>query len=76
MRRPSMVVLMSDFLVPDGWAEHLRLLARRHELVAVRLRDQRESDLPDIGIVRFEDPETGAQLTVDTGDARLARAFP
>ena len=37
--------------------------------------DPRESDLPDIGIVTFEDPETGAQITVDTGDARLRERF-
>jgi uncharacterized protein (DUF58 family) len=74
-RRPAMIVLVSDFLVADGWAERLRGLARRHELVAVRLQDPRELDLPDIGIVTFEDPETGTQLTVDTGDAQLRERF-
>jgi uncharacterized protein (DUF58 family) len=74
-RRPSMVVLISDFLVPDGWAERLRPLTRKHEIMAVRLRDPREGDLPDIGIVTFEDPETGAQITVDTADARLRQRF-
>ena len=74
-RRPAMIVLVSDFLVADGWAERLRGLARRHELVAVRIQDPRELDLPDIGIVTFEDPETGSQLTVDTGDARLRERF-
>jgi uncharacterized protein (DUF58 family) len=75
VRRASMVVLVTDFLVPDGWAERLRSLARRHEVVAVRLEDPREGDLPDIGITTFEDPETGVQLTVDTGDARLRERF-
>ena len=70
-----MVVLVTDFLVPDGWAERLRSLGRRHEVIAVRLEDPREVDMPDIGVVTFEDPETGAQLTVDTGDARLRERF-
>jgi uncharacterized protein (DUF58 family) len=61
--------------VPTGWAGHLAALARRHEVVAVRLSDPREAHLPDIGIVTFEDPETGAQLTVDTADARLRERF-
>jgi len=74
-RRPAMIVLVSDFLVADGWADRLRGLARRHEVVAVRLQDPRELELPDIGIVTFEDPETGTQLTVDTGDARLRARF-
>jgi uncharacterized protein (DUF58 family) len=75
MRRPSTVILVSDFLVPDGWADRLRPLARRHEVVAVHLEDQREVDLVDIGVVTFEDPETGDQLTVDTGDAGLRERF-
>lgn len=75
VRRPSVIVLMSDFLVVEGWAERLRPLTRRHEVVAVRLQDPREVNLPDIGIVTFEDPETGAQLRVDTGDARLRERF-
>jgi uncharacterized protein (DUF58 family) len=75
MRRPSMLILVSDFLVPDGWAGRLRPLARRHEVVAVRLADRREVELPDIGIVTFEDPETGHQLTVDTSDAGLRQRF-
>ena len=75
VRRASMVVLVTDFLVPDGWAERLRSLGRRHEVVAVRLEDPREVDLPDIGITTFEDPETGVQLTVDTANPRLRERF-
>lgn len=74
-RRPSLIVLISDFLVPDGWTWPLRLLARRHEVVAARLSDPRESSLPDVGVVTFEDPETGEQLTVDTGNTDLRERF-
>jgi uncharacterized protein (DUF58 family) len=74
-RRRSLIVLVSDFLVPDGWATGLRTLTRRHEVVAARLRDPREVSLPNVGIVTFEDPETGEQLTVDTSDARLRQRF-
>jgi uncharacterized protein (DUF58 family) len=75
LRRQSVIVVLSDFLVPDGWANSLRMLAARHEVVAVRIRDPRESSLPDIGLVTFEDPESGAQQTFDTGDARLRERF-
>jgi uncharacterized protein (DUF58 family) len=74
-RRPSLIVLASDFLVPEGWASPLRLLAQRHEVVAARLQDPREKNLPDVGVVTFEDAETGEQLTVDTGDHRLRERF-
>jgi uncharacterized protein (DUF58 family) len=74
-RRPGLLVLVSDFLVPDGWAEPLRGLAHRHEVVAVRVHDPREASLPDAGILTLEDPETGEQLIVDTADRRLRERF-
>jgi uncharacterized protein (DUF58 family) len=73
--RRSLVLVVSDFLAADGWQRQLRRLTARHEVVAVRIADPREAQLPDIGIVTFEDPETGAQLTLDTGDTRLRERF-
>jgi uncharacterized protein (DUF58 family) len=75
IRRRSMVVIVSDFLAPDGWLEPLRRLAARHEVVAVVLRDPRESEIPDVGLITFEDPETGEQLVVDTSAARFRQRF-
>jgi uncharacterized protein (DUF58 family) len=46
----------------------LSLLARRHDVVAIRVVDPRESDLPDVGMVYVEDAETGEQIFVDTSD--------
>jgi uncharacterized protein (DUF58 family) len=74
-RRRSLVLVVSDFLVGDGWQGQLGPLARRHEVVAVRLRDPREGSLPDVGLVHVEDPETGAQMLVDTSDRRLRERF-
>ena len=71
VRRRSMVLIVSDFLVPDGWLTALAMVAHRHEVVAVRLHDPREAELPDIGLVTFEDPETGSQLVVNTRDGGL-----
>lgn len=75
IRRPALVVVVSDFLVEDGWAAPLGQLAVRHELVAVRVTDPREGELPDVGIVTLEDPESGEQLIVDTADRRLRERF-
>jgi uncharacterized protein (DUF58 family) len=75
IRRRSLVLVVSDFLVAEGWQSPMRRLAGRHEAVAVRLVDPRESDLPDVGIVTLEDPETGDQLTVDTSDRGLRERF-
>jgi uncharacterized protein (DUF58 family) len=75
IRRRSLVLVISDYLGPANWGLPLRSLSIRHEVVAVRVSDPREQDIPDVGIVTFEDPETGAQLHVDTGSHRLRERF-
>jgi uncharacterized protein (DUF58 family) len=75
IRRRSVVFLVSDFLSRPGWEKGLALLARRHELVAVRLFDPLEVELPDLGFVVLEDAETGEQIFVDTHDPGLRRRF-
>ena len=75
IKRRSLIVLVSDFIGVPGWERSLELLQRRHELLAVRLVDPREIDLPDIGPVLMDDAETGEQLYVDTGDAGFRRRF-
>ena len=51
------------------------MLAQRHEVLAVRLYDPRETELPDIGPIVFEDAETGEQLYVDTHDKKFRKQF-
>jgi uncharacterized protein (DUF58 family) len=74
-RRRGLVVVVSDFLVPDGWEPPLRALATRQDVVAVEVIDPRELDLPDVGPLALADPETGVRAIVDTGDARLRARF-
>jgi uncharacterized protein (DUF58 family) len=73
LRRRSLVVIVSDFISEPGWEQPLLRLGARHEVVAVRLIDRREFDLPDAGLVVVEDAETGEQLLVDTSDKELRR---
>ncbi len=75
IKRRSMVVIVSDFISAPGWEKPLHLLNRRHEVLAVRLVDPRETALPDIGPIVVEDAETGEQLVVDTHDAKFRRRF-
>jgi uncharacterized protein (DUF58 family) len=75
IKRRSLVVIVSDFISAPGWERPLELLRRRHELLAVRLTDPRESALPDVGPVIMEDSETGERLYVDTGDRGFRRRF-
>ena len=75
LRRRSLVFVVSDFFSAAGWEARLERIARRHETLAVRLVDPRESDLPDIGPVVLTDSETGEQLRVDTHDPRFRTRF-
>jgi uncharacterized protein (DUF58 family) len=75
LKRRSLVFLISDFLSLPGWEKSLSQLNRRHDLVAVRLWDPREAELPNAGLVYMEDAETGEQLLVDTADSKFRRRF-
>ena len=75
IKRRSLVFLVSDFICLPGWDRAMDQLNRRHELLAVRLWDPRELDLPDVGVVLVEDSETGEQLSVDTSDRGFRQRF-
>jgi uncharacterized protein (DUF58 family) len=74
-RQRALVVVVSDFRGPHDWRRPLLDLAGRHDVVAVEIRDPREQELPDAGELWLVDPETGAQLRVDTRDAKLRARF-
>jgi uncharacterized protein (DUF58 family) len=73
--RRSLVFVVSDFISAPGWAEPLAHLAQRHDVVAVRLYDRLEMDLPDLGMLVVQDAETGEQLFVDTHDPGFRKRF-
>jgi uncharacterized protein (DUF58 family) len=75
IKRRSLVVIISDFISEPGWERPLSLLSRRHEVLAIRLVDPNELDLPDAGEIVVEDVETGELLSVDTSDPEFRRRF-
>lgn len=75
IKRRSLVFIISDFISEPGWEQPLNLLSQRHEVLAIRLWDPREMELPDIGPVIMEDAETGEQLYVDTHDRKFRQRF-
>jgi uncharacterized protein (DUF58 family) len=74
-RAPGLVAVISDFRAAHGWARPLRALHQRHSLVAVEVCDPREQRLPDVGVLRLVDPESGAQVEADTRDAALRERY-
>src|SRR5256712_11950728 len=75
MQRRSLVFVVSDFISTPGWAEPLAHLAQRHEIVAVRLYDPLEMELPDLGLLLMRDAATREQLFVDTHDRAFRKRF-
>jgi len=75
IRRRSLMFIVSDFISEPGWERPLSLLARRHEVVALRIVDPAETELPDAGVMVMQDAETGEQLFVDTSDPGFRERF-
>jgi uncharacterized protein (DUF58 family) len=75
IKKRSLVFVISDFISLPGWEKPLSLLNQRHEVIAIRLWDPREVNLPDVGPIVFEDAETGEQLYVDTHDQQFRKRF-
>ena len=73
-RKKAVVFLVSDFL-DDGFADPLRVAAKRHDMIAVRMVDARECRLPPVGLIDLEDAESGRTIVVDAGNAALRRAY-
>jgi uncharacterized protein (DUF58 family) len=74
--QPGLVVVISDFRDQEsGWARALGALRARHSVLAVEVRDPRESSLPAAGRLALVDPETGERIEVDTGRRAVREKF-
>ena len=70
----SIVFLVSDF-IDQGFENQMRVVARRHDLIAVSLADPREDTMPNVGLLELEDAESGERVVIDTGSARVRKAY-
>jgi len=75
LRRRSLLFIVSDFVSTPGWEKPLGNLARRHEVIAIRLSDPADQHIPNLGLLAFQDAETGEQLLIDTNDRAFRRRF-
>ena len=75
IKRRSTVFVVSDFISEPGWEKALAQLAQHHDVVAVRVLDPLELELPDLGLLTLRDAESGEQVVVDTHDAGFRRRF-
>ena len=74
IKKRSVVFVLSDFYNQD-FAKPLKLLKKRHDVIAIRVNDTRETEIPDVGLIQLEDEETGEQLLVDTSDESFRKNY-
>ena len=74
LQRSAVVFIISDFM-DDGYEKPLRVLSKKHDLIAVQLIDPSERSLPAAGIIQLEDPESGKMILVDTKSKALRSRF-
>ena len=74
LKRKAVVFLVSDFMAPD-FETPLRLAARRHDLVALNIRDRLEGELPDVGLLQVRDAESGERVWLDTSNRWVRKHF-
>jgi len=72
--KKSVVFLVSDFL-GEGFENQMRILGKKHDLIAVSITDPREIALPDVGLIELEDAETGERVLIDTGSASVRNRY-
>lgn len=74
LKRRSIIFVISDF-ISDDFSKPLNIMRNRHDIVALRVMDAREQELPNVGLIELEDEETGEQLLVDTSDEEIRTRY-
>jgi len=75
IKRKSILFIISDFIDESEFLKPLKILRKKHDIIALRITDQREKEIPDIGLIELEDKETGEQILVDTSDEEFRRSY-
>jgi uncharacterized protein (DUF58 family) len=75
IKKRSIVFLMTDFFAPQNYSDALKIANKKHDLVALRVVDKAELSLPEVGMLRMKDNETGAVKWIDSSDRHFRRQF-
>lgn len=73
-KKRTIAFLISDF-IDDGYDQILRIISKKHDVIAVEISDPREEQLPDAGLIKFRDAETDMERWIDTGDQAVRKEF-
>ncbi len=75
IKKKSIVFLISDFFTESNYKDALKIANKKHDLIALRIVDKAERELPDIGLIKLKDNETGNVIWVDTSDKSFRKKF-
>ena len=75
IKRKSIVFIVSDFSDETNFFKPLKILRRKHDVIALKIIDPREQQMPDVGLIELEDQETGEQILVDTSDVQFRESY-
>lgn len=75
VKRKSVVFVISDFIDNSDYLKPLKILRKRHDVIALRIIDPREKEIPDVGLIELEDEESGEQILVDTSDEEFRNSY-
>ena len=75
IKRRTTAFLISDFMTDKNFEKEMQIAANKHDLVALRITDRREMDIPKVGLVKFRDSETGKERWVDTSSTAWHNAY-
>lgn len=74
IKRRCTAFMLSDFYLPNDFTQALTICNRKHDVVAIQVYDQRAKTLPDVGLMKVRDAETGHEMYIDTSSKKLRRA--
>jgi len=75
IKRKSILFIISDFIDESEFLKPLEILRKKHDIIALKISDQREKEIPDVGLIELEDEETGEQILVNTSDEEFRRTY-
>lgn len=75
IKRRTSAFLISDFMTDQSFGKEMQVCANKHDLIALRITDRREMDIPKVGLVKFRDAETGKERWADTSNRAWHNAY-
>lgn len=74
LTRTAVIFVISDFL-DEGYEKSLKILSQRHDVIAIKIKDRREKEMPNVGLIEFEDSETGETLLINSAKRKVRETY-